>query len=190
MVLEAQPGREGPVLIDGDLVISESAAICQHVADNNPAPHLMPEVGTPERAKCYPMDQLHPDRAGPTALDNRQAPLCASARASRSRDHGYSALGVLDCRTASGARHLRPGIPCWQCVDGCRYLGGAYASVGKERPPLARERSIGRLPEKSARTGGAAPGTDAGKDADKRYLKQLRKSAIYFFGGSVRTSEI
>ncbi len=42
-----------PVLVDGDLVLYETAAICLHLADTHPAAQLMPALGTPERAQAY-----------------------------------------------------------------------------------------------------------------------------------------
>jgi len=41
------------VLIDGDLVLYEAAAICLHLADTHPEQRLAPELGTPERAQFY-----------------------------------------------------------------------------------------------------------------------------------------
>jgi len=42
-----------PVLIDGDLVLYETAAICLHLADTHPGAGLAPAVGTPARAHMY-----------------------------------------------------------------------------------------------------------------------------------------
>lgn len=42
-----------PTLVDGDLVLFESAAICLHLADSHPAAGLAPEVGTAERGHFY-----------------------------------------------------------------------------------------------------------------------------------------
>jgi glutathione S-transferase len=46
-----------PVLVDGDIVLYETAAICLHLAEKHPATdldaRLMPEPGTAERAHCY-----------------------------------------------------------------------------------------------------------------------------------------
>jgi glutathione S-transferase len=42
-----------PVLVDGDLVLYEAAAICLHLADRHPDGALVPPVGTAARAHCY-----------------------------------------------------------------------------------------------------------------------------------------
>jgi len=42
-----------PVLVDGDLVLYETAAICLHLADTHPGAGLMPAVGSSERAQAY-----------------------------------------------------------------------------------------------------------------------------------------
>lgn len=51
--LALNPNGLIPVLIDGDLVLYEAAAICLHLADTHPEQRLAPELGTPERAQCY-----------------------------------------------------------------------------------------------------------------------------------------
>lgn len=42
-----------PVLVDGDLVLYETAAICLHLVDTHPAAGLAPAVGTAQRAHFY-----------------------------------------------------------------------------------------------------------------------------------------
>lgn len=42
-----------PVLVDGDLVLYETAAICLHLSDTHPQAKLMPALGTAERAHAY-----------------------------------------------------------------------------------------------------------------------------------------
>lgn len=42
-----------PVLVQGDLVMYEAAAICLHLADTHATSHMMPAVGTVERAHAY-----------------------------------------------------------------------------------------------------------------------------------------
>ena len=47
------PHGRVPVLVEGDLVMYESAAIVMHVADKVPESALLPHVGTGERALAY-----------------------------------------------------------------------------------------------------------------------------------------
>jgi glutathione S-transferase len=51
--VKLNPNGAVPTLVDGDLVLWESAAICQYLADKHPEKHLAPAVGTPERGKYY-----------------------------------------------------------------------------------------------------------------------------------------
>jgi glutathione S-transferase len=51
--LALNPNGLIPVLQDGDLVLYETAAICLHLADTNPAAGLAPPLGTPARAEFY-----------------------------------------------------------------------------------------------------------------------------------------
>jgi glutathione S-transferase len=51
--LALNPNGLIPVLVDGDLVLYETAAICLHLADTHPAAGLVPELGTAERAQFY-----------------------------------------------------------------------------------------------------------------------------------------
>jgi glutathione S-transferase len=51
--LKLNPNGRIPVLVDGDLVLFETAAIALHLADKFPQAGLAPEVGTRERAEFY-----------------------------------------------------------------------------------------------------------------------------------------
>jgi glutathione S-transferase len=51
--LKLNPNGLIPVLVDGDLVLYETAAICLHLADIHPAAALAPPFGSIERAHCY-----------------------------------------------------------------------------------------------------------------------------------------
>ncbi len=51
--LRMNPSGRIPVLLDGDLVLYESAAICLHLADRHPEAGLMPGLGTAARATAY-----------------------------------------------------------------------------------------------------------------------------------------
>jgi glutathione S-transferase len=51
--LKLNPNGLIPLLVDGDMVMYESAAICLHIADTHPTAKLAPALGTPERAQLY-----------------------------------------------------------------------------------------------------------------------------------------
>ena len=51
--LKINPNGSVPTLVDGDLVLFESAAICQYLADRHPEKWLAPPVGTPARGLYY-----------------------------------------------------------------------------------------------------------------------------------------
>ena len=51
--LALNPWGKIPTLEDGDLVLTESAAICLHLADRFPAARLVPPVDSPGRPELY-----------------------------------------------------------------------------------------------------------------------------------------
>ncbi|WP_066269132.1 glutathione S-transferase family protein [Hydrogenophaga palleronii] len=51
--LALNPNGLIPVLVDGDLVLYETAAICLHLSDTHPQAGLMPAMGTRDRAHAY-----------------------------------------------------------------------------------------------------------------------------------------
>lgn len=51
--LKINPNGRIPALVDGGLVLFESAAIVLHLVDQHPEAGLAPKVGTPERARFY-----------------------------------------------------------------------------------------------------------------------------------------
>lgn len=51
--LRLNPNGLLPILVDGDLVLYETAAICLHLCDTNPALNLAPAVGSAQRAHFY-----------------------------------------------------------------------------------------------------------------------------------------
>lgn len=51
--LALNPNGLIPTLVDGDLVLYETAAICLHLADTHPAAGLMPALGSNDRALAY-----------------------------------------------------------------------------------------------------------------------------------------
>ena len=51
--LKLNPNGQIPVLVEGDLVLYETAAICLYLADTYPQARLAPQMGTAERAHFY-----------------------------------------------------------------------------------------------------------------------------------------
>ncbi len=51
--LKLNPNGLIPVLVDGDLVLYESAAICLHLVDTHPGAGFAPALGTAQRAHFY-----------------------------------------------------------------------------------------------------------------------------------------
>jgi glutathione S-transferase len=51
--LAVNPWGRVPALMDGDLLVTESAATVLHIADRYPDARLIPPVGTPERGEAY-----------------------------------------------------------------------------------------------------------------------------------------
>jgi glutathione S-transferase len=51
--LQLNPNGLIPVLVDGELVLYEAAAICLHLCDTHPDADLAPPLGSPQRAHFY-----------------------------------------------------------------------------------------------------------------------------------------
>jgi len=51
--MRLNPHGRIPTLVDGDLVLYETAAICMHLADRHPEAKLAPELGSEARAHFY-----------------------------------------------------------------------------------------------------------------------------------------
>ena len=51
--LTASPHRQVPAMIDGDVRLTEAAAICMHITDRHPERQLGPPVGDPARGEWY-----------------------------------------------------------------------------------------------------------------------------------------
>jgi len=132
--LALNPSGLVPTLEDGELVISETAAILLHLADRFPSARLAPAVGTSERAEFYSwlthltntlqptlMRVIYPERYGQTGV-REAATSQAHAQFAQIDTHlGVRSWLVGDTRTAADlllftlvrfGRHLDP--PAWE----------------------------------------------------------------------------
>ncbi len=110
--LKLNPNGLIPVLIDGDLVLYESAAICLHLADTHPAAGLAPPVGSVQRAHFYQwlmwltntmqatlIQYFYPERM----VDEGDAGSAAQIKAHAAAKVG-ALLDILDAQLASHER--------------------------------------------------------------------------------------
>jgi glutathione S-transferase len=119
--LRLNPNGLIPVLVEGELVLYESAAICLHLADSHPAAGLAPALATPERAHFYKwlvwltntlqaslILYFYPERWADDAAGTASVQAHAEARVG----------GLLDQLEAELARHGGPWL-----------LGAQYSAV-------------------------------------------------------------
>jgi len=137
--LKLNPNGKIPVLVDGDLVLFETAAICLHLVDSHPAVHLAPPLATPERAHFYKwliwstntlqamlMHFFYGDRL----VDDGNATGAAQVKAHAEAQIG----GMLDLLDRELAAHRKPWL-----------LGDAYTAIDPYVLMLSRwTRSFGR----------------------------------------------
>jgi len=111
--LRLNPNGLIPVLVDGDLVLYETAAIVMHLADTHPQAGLIPPVGSAERAHFYKwiawltntlqaslIAYFYPERW----VDEGNAEGAAQVKAQAER----KIAGLLDQLDAELARHGGP----------------------------------------------------------------------------------
>ena len=107
--LKLNPNGQIPVLVDGRLVLYETAAICLHLADTYPEAGLAPPLGSAERAHFYKwlawltntlqarlMHYFYPDRL----VDEGDTAVAAQVKA-HAQAHVQTMLAMLDAQLAS-----------------------------------------------------------------------------------------
>jgi glutathione S-transferase len=152
------PHGRVPVLVDGDLVLYESAAIALHVADRFPESGLMPPVGTPERSRAYSqlvyltntvqatfMWWFYPERV--TADPAAQAEITAGTERQLNGMFDHLDGLLADRPYLLGERCTAPDLYLFMLTRWARnlprpawslpYLGPYYARLS-ERPSIAR----------------------------------------------------
>ena len=155
--LALNPGGKVPTLVDGDLTLTESAAICTYIGDSFPASGLTSPVGSPERAQynqwcCFVMSELEqplwtiakhrfalPEkRRVPAIIETAQwewglaAKVLATGLGEREFLVGgqFTAVDILAAQTLAWARAFK--MPLGHA------LLDAYADRSLARPALAR----------------------------------------------------
>lgn len=145
--LKLNPNGLIPVLVDGDLVLYESAAICLHLCDTWTAVPLAPPLGTPERAQFYKwlvwmtntmqatlMHYFYPERL--VDADNEAAAAQVRAHAQAQVDR---CLRQIDAQLASHGQDWFLG-ETYSAVDAyalmlCRWTRGFKGSEPARRYP-------------------------------------------------------
>jgi len=152
------PHGRVPVLVEGDLVMYECAAIVMHVADKVPESALLPQVGTGERALAYRwlayltntvqamfMHRLYPERlVGPD--EAAQAAVVAGSELQLAAmfdaiDAGLEGHSYLLCRFSGADLYLHMVTRWGRHLDRQAWsrpnVGDHYRRLS-ERPSVAR----------------------------------------------------
>lgn len=113
--LALNPNGQIPVLVDGDLVLYEAAAICLHLADQRPAAALLPPLGTAARAQAYKwlvwMTNTLQARLMHYFYPERLVDAGNGAGAAQVRAHAQADIGaMLDQLDAQLAGHGKPWL--------------------------------------------------------------------------------
>lgn len=146
------PNGTVPVLVDGDLVLYESAAICLHLCDTHPAGGLAPAPGTAERAHFYKWLMWLTNTLQATLMvyfySERWVSGGDAARAAELKAHAEVKVGVLlDQLDVEFARLEGVGTSPWlvggkfSAVDAyalmlCRWSRNFVSAPARARPHL------------------------------------------------------
>ena len=145
--LKLNPTGRIPVLLDGALVLYETAAICLHLADRHAAAGLAPAPGSDERAEFYKwlvyltntlqaelLIYFYPERLADDASAAAQVKAHAESRVA-------DMLDLVEAKLAAGASPFLLGAR-YRAVDPyllmlCRWTRG-MRHPARERPQLGR----------------------------------------------------
>ena len=172
--LKLNPNGLIPVLVDGDLVLYETAAICLHLADTHPHARLAPPLGSAERAHFYKwlvwcsatlqamlMHYFYGERmvnAGDAGGGGAGEGARGSARGWHARSAGC-ATGVARSGLAARSR-LQRGRPL--CADAVPLDARLRATGARPAAPRAVSAARAGAPGRAARVRDGAPAAAAG----------------------------
>lgn len=125
------PNGTVPVLVDSDLVLYESAAICLHLCDTHPAAGLAPAIGTAERAHFYKWLMWLTNTLQATLMvyfySERWVKDGDAARAAEMKSHAEMKTGVLLDQLDAELARLGVATPSPWLVGGKFSAVDAYA---------------------------------------------------------------
>jgi len=145
--LKLNPAGRIPVLVDGDLVLYETAAICLHLADRHAGVGLAPALGSNERAEFYKwlvyltntvqaelLLYFYPERLADDAAAAAQIKTHAESRTG-------DMLDLIEATLAAGTGPFLLGAQ-YRAVDPyllmlCRWTRGMH-NPARNRPHLGR----------------------------------------------------
>jgi glutathione S-transferase len=156
--LRVNPNGTVPTLVDDDLAIYESAAICQYLADKFPEKHLAPPLGSPQRGLYYQWNHYAMSALEPPIIQlfMHRVQLPEAERSPKAVDAALAAVGpVLDVveRALAGREYVvgerftvadvMIGSTVWWgqtmgLLDASRPNIGAYVQRLAARPALQR----------------------------------------------------
>ena len=143
--LALNPNGLIPVLVDGDLVLYEAAAICLHLVDRHPQAALAPAPGTPQRGHFYKWLMWLTNTLQATLVVYFYPERWADSpdAVAQVKAHAEAKVGVmLDLLDAELARHRGPWLlgSSFSAVDAyalmlCRWTRG-FARPARDLPQL------------------------------------------------------
>jgi glutathione S-transferase len=146
--LKLNPNGLIPVLVDGDLVLYETAAICLHLSDTHPQAGLAPPWGSAERAHCYKWLMWLTNTLQATLIvyfypERSVAPGNAAGAAEVKAQAERRIAGMLDQLDAELARHGGPWFAGtnYSLLDAyvftvCRWTRNFASPAARTRPQL------------------------------------------------------
>lgn len=144
--LRLNPNGLIPVLVDGDLVLYETAAICLHLSDRHPEAGLVPPVGTAARAHFYKWLMWLTNTLQATLMvyfypERSVAPGNAAGAAEVKAQAEAKVGGLLDQLDAELARHGGPWFAGEQYSALDAYVFTLCRWTRNFQSPAARARS-------------------------------------------------
>lgn len=146
--LRLNPNGLIPVLVDGELVLYETAAICLHLCDTHPEAALVPPLGTIERAHFYKWLMWLTNTLQATLItyfysDRSVAPGNTAGAAEVKAQAELKIGAMLDQLDAELARHGKPWFAgdSYSALDAyvltmCRWTRNFSSPAARTRPQL------------------------------------------------------